>query len=170
MYYIKNSISGGEADREFAYGRPEDTVYAGSWTAKERVPKLPEPEAADLQLNQSQGFTYSRLTLGFAGNAVNSTAFRKNAVVSHVDGGGNITQYCAYYDCYGTIVLAERENMGGWEYRWTGLQGDVTDAHNVISIAVDGAGYLHMAWSLHSGKLYYAVADSPGSMTCIRQR
>ncbi|SDM36450.1 hypothetical protein SAMN04487766_10214, partial [Actinomyces ruminicola] len=28
-YYIKNSISGGQADRVIVYGRPSDTVLVG---------------------------------------------------------------------------------------------------------------------------------------------
>ncbi len=168
LYYIKNSLSGGEADAVLAYGKASDTVYVGNWQGADRGEKLETGEASDLSFNQSRGFQYSRLLQGFAGNAVNSVSFRKNAVTSWEDSQGNLLQYCAWYDYAGNLVLAKRINQGDWEYSWTGFQGDITDAHNAISIAVDGRGYLHMAWSRHAGALNYAVSDQPGSLRLRR--
>ncbi len=161
-YYIKNSIENGTADQTVYYGRSNDMTYAGKWAsgAKEEV-----PAAQNLSFNQSHGFSYSQLTQAFAGNSVNAASFRKSAITTYIDGNGSEIQYCAYYDSYGTIVLAKRVNEGQWVYQWTDFTGDFADAHNVTSLAVDGAGYLHMAWSEHSGQLMYARSVSPGSMT-----
>ncbi|PWJ48354.1 BNR repeat-containing protein [Faecalicatena contorta] len=163
-YYIKNSIQSGPADLTVLYGKANDVTYTGAWASQSKIEKN---NAENLSFNNSQGFNYSRLTQAFAGNSVNSTAFRKSAVTTHVDAGGNQIQYCAYYDSDGTIVLARRTNAGEWSYQWTDFKGDIADAHNVVSLAVDGAGYLHMAWSRHAGALMYAKSESPGTMTMI---
>lgn len=160
-YYIKNVIGDGEADTTVLYGRKNDVTYAGTWTAPS---KIKTNSAENMKFNTSHGFSYSRLTQAFAGNSVNATSFRRSSITSHIDAAGNQTQYCAYYDYKGNIVLAKRSNDGPWSYQWTDFMGDISDAHNVVSLAVDGAGYLHMAWSRHSGSLMYAKSDAPGSM------
>ena len=97
---------------------------------------------------------------GWAGNSVNAVVFRKNALASHGD-----TQYIAYYDADGHVVLGKRRLDGGaWELRRTDWRGNVRDAHNAISIMVDGAGVLHMAWDHHDSALRYARAGAPGSL------
>ena len=40
-------------------------------------------------------------------------------------------------------------------------KGNVKDAHNSISIAVDGDGYLHLSWDHHDTKLRYAKSKLP---------
>ncbi|CAN7658011.1 BNR repeat-containing protein [Pseudoduganella sp. LjRoot289] len=98
---------------------------------------------------------------GWAGNSVNAVVFRKNSLVSAGD-----TQYIAYYDKDGYVVLGKRK-LGGarWELHRTQYQGNVRDAHNSISIMVDGAGYLHLAWDLHNQPLRYARGTAPGALT-----
>jgi len=97
---------------------------------------------------------------GWANNSVNAVVFRKNALVSHGD-----TQYIAYYDADAYVVLGKRKLGGGkWELRRTQYQGNARDAHNSISIMVDGAGVLHMAWDHHNHPLRYARAVAPGSL------
>ncbi len=161
-YHIKNNIQSGVADSVILYGRASDITYSGTWSTTSR---LEYSTAENISFNQSQGFGYSQLTQAFAGNSINGTAFRKNALTTYIDGAGNQRQYCAYYDNSGTIVLAARVNEGEWNYQWTAFKGDITDAHNVVSLAVDGAGYLHMAWSYHAGTLMYAKSTQPNSMT-----
>lgn len=160
-YYIKNSISGGVADATVVYGRANDITYSGSWSSN---PKMEVDGAEDLSFNLSRGFEYTQLSQAFAGNCVNGASFRKSALTTHTDNAGNQVQYCAYYDSFGTIVLARRQNEGSWEFQWTGFKGDISDAHNAVSLAVDGTGYLHMSWSHHSGRLMYAKSVSPDSM------
>jgi hypothetical protein len=163
-YYIKNTIKSGVADKTVLYGRTNDVAYAGVWTAP---PKIEEINAQRLNFNNSHGFACSQLTQAYAGNSINSTSFRKSALTTHMDGSGNEIQYCAYYDYDGTIILARRINSEEWTYQWTDFKGNVEDAHNSISLAVDGAGYLHMAWSQHAGGLMYAKSEGPGTMTML---
>jgi hypothetical protein len=102
----------------------------------------------------------SQVGQGWAGNSVNAVVFRKNSLVS--DG---VNQYIAYYDGDGNVVLGKRRlGSEAWELRRTGYRGKVSDAHNAISIMVDGAGYLHMAWDHHNNRLHYARSVSPGSL------
>ena len=160
-YYIKNSLEPGEADEIIDYGKATDSVFAGMWIREEVIN---EPDIEELQFNSSLGVQFNSLTSGFAGNAVNGVSFRKNAITTFIDKNGNENQICAYYDYYGTIVLAKRVNNGSWTYEWTGLKGDITDAHNTVSVAVDGNGYIHLAWGQHAGGLNYARSEEPLSL------
>jgi hypothetical protein len=98
---------------------------------------------------------------GWAGNSVNAVVFRKNSLVTH---GG--TQYIAYYDQEAWLVLGKRQ-LGSeqWQLQRTQYQGRVRDAHNSISLMVDGAGFLHLAWDLHNQPLRYARSTAPGALT-----
>lgn len=97
---------------------------------------------------------------GWAKTSVNAVVFRKNSVVTD-----KRTQYVAFYDSTGHVVLAKRElPNGNWEVKQTPYEGKVTDAHNSISIMVDGEGYLHMAWDHHSNPLHYCRSVAPGSL------
>ena len=97
---------------------------------------------------------------GWAQSSVNAVIFRTNSVVTHRD-----TQYTAYYDASGSVVLAKRR-LG--TYKWvlhrTQYTGHVQDAHNAISIAVDGRGVLHVAWDHHGQPLRYARSINPGGL------
>lgn len=102
----------------------------------------------------------SQVGLGWAKNAVNAPVFRKNAVVSF-----NGTQYTAYYDSTAHLVVAKRKlRSNHWEIRQTKYTGKVSDAHNSISIMVDGDGYLHVAWDHHNNQLRYCKSLSPNSL------
>lgn len=104
---------------------------------------------------------YSPIGLGWARNSVNSPIFRYNAVTSH-----NGFQYVAYYDATSHVVLARRA-LGSdvWQTSVTQYTGNTSDAHNSISIIVDGNGYLHMSWDHHGSSLRYARGIAPGSLT-----
>ncbi|WP_377702750.1 BNR repeat-containing protein [Pseudoduganella sp. UC29_71] len=97
---------------------------------------------------------------GWAGNSVNAVVFRKNSLVTHGD-----TQYIAFYDKDGYVVLGKRK-LGGaaWQLQRSQYQGNVRDAHNSISLMVDGAGFLHLAWDLHNKPLRYARSVRPGAL------
>ena len=97
---------------------------------------------------------------GWARNSVNAVIFRRNAVVSH-----KAMQYVAYYDADAFVVIARRK-LGSkkWETRKTRYKGNVKDAHNSISIMVDGDGYLHMSWDHHNDSLRYCRSTAPGSL------
>jgi beta-glucanase (GH16 family) len=99
--------------------------------------------------------------LGWAKNNVNGAIFRKNSVVSQ---GQN--QYVAYYDSAGYVTLGKRHLPAGpWQTQRTQYQGNVKDAHNVISLMADGAGYLHLSFDHHNNPLRYCRSTAPGSLT-----
>lgn len=97
---------------------------------------------------------------GWARNFVNANILRHNSVVSHEN-----NQYVAYYTEDAFVVLAKRK-LGSekWEIKKTQYKGNVKDAHNSISIMVDGDGYLHMSWDHHGHPLRYCRSKAPGSL------
>lgn len=98
--------------------------------------------------------------IGWAKNSVNTVIFRRNSVVSHKD-----VQYAAYYDADSYVVLAKRKlGSTDCEISKTQYKGNVKDAHNSISIMVDGDGYLHMSWDHHNDSLRYCRSTAPGSL------
>lgn len=103
----------------------------------------------------------SQVGIGYAKTSVNTTVFRANSVTTH-DG----EQYTAYYDEQERLVLAKRKSDGTtWTVNTTQYRGKCSDAHNVISIAVDGDGYVHVSWDHHGHPLRYAKSVAPGSLT-----
>jgi hypothetical protein len=81
----------------------------------------------------------------WSGNSINTVVFRKNSLTSF-----NGTQFISYYDAEGFVVLGKRIlGQPGWELKKTRFRGNIADAHNSISIVLDGEGYLHMAWDLN---------------------
>lgn len=112
----------------------------------------------------SVGCVYSQKLVevgeGWASNSVNTTIFRKNSLVTHGE-----SQYIAYYDVDGFLVVGKRKLT---ESRWTVSKsqhkGKVTDAHNSISIMVDGDGFLHVAWDHHGHPLRYVRSVAPESL------
>lgn len=104
--------------------------------------------------------TESIVGLGWAGNTINTVVFRHNSVVSDKQ-----WQYVAYYDSTGHVVLAKRKTGSQqWEVKQTRFTGNINDAHNTISIILDGNGYLHMSWDHHNNKLNYCRSVEPGSL------
>lgn len=97
---------------------------------------------------------------GWANNSVNTVVFRKNSLTSLGD-----TQYIAYYNQEGFVVIGKRIiGSSKWTLKTTAYKGNVNDAHNSISIVVDGEGYLHMAWDHHNHPLRYCRSIAPGSL------
>lgn len=109
-------------------------------------------------------FIYSQQIIpvgdGWANNSVNVTVFRKNSLVTYKD-----TQFIAYYDNEGFLTLGKRKlPKGEWNIHKTQYTGNVKDAHNIISIMVDGDGYLHVSWDHHGHPLRYAKGIEPLSL------
>jgi hypothetical protein len=97
---------------------------------------------------------------GWASNSINTVVFRKNSVVSYKQ-----YQFTAYYDSLGNVVLAKRKlGTDKWEIKTTSKKGNIKDAHNSISIMVDGDGYLHMSWDHHGNQLRYCKSFTPLSL------
>src|SRR3990172_4033042 len=102
---------------------------------------------------------------GWAANSINTVIFRRNSVVSF-----NQHQYAAFYDSTGHVVLAKRKlNSSDWQLSRTRYTGNVKDAHNSISIMVDGDEYLHMVWNEHNTKLHYCKSTQPESLELTRE-
>ncbi len=102
----------------------------------------------------------SPVGMGWARTAVNATVYRRNSVVSD-----ETYQYVAYYDPDKRVILARRElGSDAWTVQPTQYSGNASDAHNGISIMVDSAGYLHMAWDHHVHPLRYCRSVAPGSL------
>jgi hypothetical protein len=102
---------------------------------------------------------------GWARTQINAVSFRKNSVTSHRD-----FQYAAFYDGESRVVLAKRRhNSTRWAIKQTFESGGTADAHNSISIAVDGQGFLHMAWDLHNSRLRYARGSRTASLDLTAQ-
>jgi hypothetical protein len=97
---------------------------------------------------------------GWAKNSVNANILRHNSVTTHKD-----NQYVAFYDEDGFVVLAKRKHGSTkWTIKKTQYKGNVKDAHNSISIMVDGDGYLHMSWDQHGHPLRYCRSKTRGSL------
>jgi hypothetical protein len=97
---------------------------------------------------------------GWAGNSINTVIFRKNSLVTHKG-----IQYISFYDKQQYLVLGKRRSGDKqWQIKRTMYKGNITDAHNSISIMVDGDGYLHIAWDHHNNQLNYCKSVSPGSL------
>ena len=106
------------------------------------------------------GQTLSKVGDGYCRTSVNTAVFRGSSLVTHGD-----TQYVAYYDPEGYVTLGKRTiGTDEWTVRRTQYKGNVADAHNVISIGVDGDGYIHASFDHHGHPLKYCVSDVPGSL------
>ncbi len=97
---------------------------------------------------------------GYSQTSVNTAVFRTNSIVTH----GN-EQYISYYDGDGYLTLGKRR-LGSeeWLIERSMYKGKVTDGHNIISMAVDGDGYVHVAFDHHGNRLNYCRGIEPGSL------
>ena len=96
---------------------------------------------------------------GWARSSVNAVIFRQHGLLTH-DG----TQFAAYYDPEGAVVLARRPpGADEWEMRRTRYRGNVRDAHDAISLGVDGAGCCTSAGA-STGTRSTTRGTSPGSL------
>ena len=98
---------------------------------------------------------------GFSSTSVNTAVFRTNSLVTHGD-----TQYISYYDPEGYLTLAKR-TLGSdtWTVQQSQYKGNVNDGHNIISMMVDGDGYIHISFDHHNNPLNYCRSVEPGSLT-----
>lgn len=111
-------------------------------------------------LDSVNGQSLSKVGLGYSRTSVNTTVFRQSSVVTHGD-----MQYIAYYDTACYLVVGKRSlNNGTWDLHRSQYTGHCQDAHNIISIGVDGDGFLHVAFDHHGHKLNYCKSIAPGSL------
>ena len=97
---------------------------------------------------------------GYSNTSVNTTVFRNSSLVTDED-----VQYISYYDPEGYLVLGKRKlNESDWTLQRSQYKGNVADAHNVISMMVDGEGYIHVSFDHHGHPLNYCRSLKPGSL------
>lgn len=120
----------------------------------------------NVAMAQCEDVSVSTIGEGWAKNTVNTAVFRKNSLVSN-----DSIQYIGYYDGDGFLTLGMRKlDDSVWTVQRTQYRGNVVDAHNVISLMLDGAGYLHVAWDHHNSPLRYARSKTPGSLVLGDER
>lgn len=125
------------------------------------VALLPLSTSADAALRpMGRASKLIEIAPGYSGTSVNTAIFRNNSLVTHDD-----TQYACFYDPEGYVTLAKRKlKSKEWEIKRTPYKGNVKDAHNVVTMGVDGNGYLHVAFDHHDNKLNYARSVAAGSL------
>lgn len=103
---------------------------------------------------------HSNVGMGWSQNSVNTVIFRNQSLCSFKD-----HQFIAFYNGQGQMVLGSRKlNENHWKLVVTPYSGNVKDAHNSISMAVDAMGYLHLSWDQHDTPLRYAKSKAPLSL------
>jgi hypothetical protein len=125
------------------------------------------PYAADLDTSiyppgiaESNPGRTTCLGRGWARNSVNAVIFRRDSLTTHQG-----VQNAAFYGPRGRVMLARRRlGEAAWETARTRHQGRAGDAHNCLSLMVDGQGYLHLAWDAHDSPLRYCRSKEPGSL------
>lgn len=109
---------------------------------------------------KTPAFSSIPIAEGWANNSVNVAVFRKNSLATH-----NNIQYTAYYDQDRYLVVGKRrQGTTAWDVKRSQYKGNTNDAHNTISLMVDGDGYLHLAWDHHNVALRYCRSTAPGSL------
>lgn len=104
--------------------------------------------------------TLANVDFGWAHNSVNTVVFRKNSLVTWKD-----TQFIAFYNEQRFVIIGKRKlGTANWLLQQTVYKGNTADAHNMISIMIDGAGYLHLSWDHHNNALNYSRSKEPGSL------
>ena len=97
---------------------------------------------------------------GYSSTSVNTPVFRNSSLATWAN-----NQYIAYYDAEGWMVIGCRSlDSDDWTLQRTAYKGNVKDAHNVISLMVDGDGYLHVAFDHHGHPLNYCRSVAPHSL------
>lgn len=125
----------------------------------------PEPsgESADL----ADAGTVREITISdraWAGSSVNVQANTRQTLFTR----GN-WQYAGFYDANGFLTLGKRRvEEDDWALETTRFSGHVNDAHNHVSLLVDAAGILHVAWDHHNSPLNYATGTAPGVLEIER--
>ena len=98
---------------------------------------------------------------GFAKTSVNTSIFRQSPLVSD-----SARQFVSFYDEQGMMVIAKRRRGEAcWTLLKTPYKGNTRDAHRGISLGLDGAGTLHVAFDHHVSPMNYLCVDTAAAMT-----
>jgi rhamnogalacturonyl hydrolase YesR len=96
----------------------------------------------------------------YAGSSINVVAGSRQTLYTD-----SVHQYAGFYVADGRLVLAKRRlGEDSWHIQPTGFTADPKDAHNAISLVVDGEGYLHLAWGHHDTPLNYSRSLESGGL------
>lgn len=184
-YKFSSLVLGGEtiAAGTYAYGDFSATQqnYLLTDGTPGMVNVIPEPATLDLTVSfipvtDGNPATDSN---GYAGSAINSIVFAKSNLITIGD-----QQFISYYRRHATdpihpdndTVVIARRTLGEslWEIFPTDFMSvNIDDTHNVISMAIDGNGVLHMSWGMHADNLRYGrstgsvLGESPIEMTSL---
>ena len=102
---------------------------------------------------------------GYSQTSVNTTIFRNAPLATH-----GRWQFICYYDSAGYVTLGRRRlgrrrlGRSRWTICRTPYRGQVSDAHNSISMGIDGRGYLHLSFDHHGHPLHYCRGLAPLSL------
>ncbi|MGQ8366549.1 BNR-4 repeat-containing protein [Glaciecola sp. 1036] len=96
----------------------------------------------------------------YSGSSVNVVSGGRQNIFTH-----STYQYTGFYDAQSRLVLAKRRlGEKHWQKQVTEFKGNTADAHNSISLIVDGSGILHVSWNHHNSPLNYAKGEKAGSL------
>lgn len=115
--------------------------------------------AADTaEMQSAEGVRLVPIGPGYAGSHINATSFNRYNLASAGD-----WQFAAYYNDQEKATIARRRlGRSEWQLHATSFTANnIADVHDVISIAVDGRGFLHMSWGMHNDKFHYARSREP---------
>ena len=101
-------------------------------------------------------------TNGYATTDVNSFAVGINNLMTETVGGVTY-QFSAFYNTSGEIIIGRRAPaLRTWSTFDSGINDGAStgDDHDVIALAVDGNGKMHLSWGMHNVLLNYSVSNS----------
>jgi hypothetical protein len=103
----------------------------------------------------------------YAVGDTNSCAIALNNLTTETV-GSTTYQFCTYYTTTGELMLARRSlGSSTWTVDDSGINDNTTadseglaDDHDVIAMAVDSTGVMHLSWGMHNNSLNYAVSTA----------
>jgi hypothetical protein len=97
---------------------------------------------------------------GWASNTINTVIFKRHGLVTR-----NGKQFGGYYADEGDLIIFCRDlKTNKLELNTLDVSVDLFDAHNAISIGIDGLNYLHISYGQHSNSLLYRRSLEPLSI------
>jgi len=98
-------------------------------------------------------------TNGYGTGDVNSCSIALNNLTTAAG-----FQFIGYYDNNRNLLIGRRATGSStWQTFSTGITisaTDITDDHNVIALAVDSTGHLHLSWDMHNTVLNYSISNA----------
>jgi hypothetical protein len=105
----------------------------------------------------------------YAGSSINTVSFIRSALLT-VGNQQFITYYGRHqsdagYAFNNTIWVGRRSvTTNRWEiFRTAFTANSIADAHDSISMGIDGEGYLHLSWGMHADAYHYSRSTAPAT-------